>query len=79
MQEAETGGKSTAQALGGKIQEAKAHLELKLVRDTKGSRAKRDPYRYTMGLQTDGRDNTLTGSTEKAKVISTVFCTSCDM
>ena len=80
MQEAEAGAKSTAQALRGKIREAKAHLELKLVRDIKGSKVKRDTYRYNMGPQVDGRDNTATDNTEKAEVISTFFfCTSCHM
>lgn len=38
--------KSTAQALRGQIREAKAQLELKLMRDIKGSKVKRDAYRY---------------------------------
>lgn len=79
MQEAEAGAKSTAQALMDKIREAKARLELKLVRDIKVSKVKRDTYRNNMGLQVDGRDNTVTVNTEKAEVISTSFCTSCHM
>lgn len=79
MQEAEARAKSTAQALTRKIREAKARLELKLVRDIKVSKVKRDTYRNNMGLQVDGRDNTVTVNTEKAEVISTSFCTSCHM
>lgn len=79
MQEAEARAKSTAQALTGKIREAKAWLELKLVRDIKVSKVKRDTYRNNMGLQVDRRDNTVTVNTEKAEVISTSFCTSCNM
>lgn len=53
MQEA--GAKSTAQALRGEIREAKTQLELKLVRAIKGSRVKRDTYRYNMGPQVGRR------------------------
>lgn len=65
--------KSTAQALRGQIREAKAQLELKLMRDIKGSKVKRDAYRYNMGPQVNGRDNTVTDNTEKAEVTSIFF------
>lgn len=60
MQEAEAGAKSTTQAFRGKIREAKAQLELKLLRDIKGKEVKRDTYRYNNGLQVDASDNTVT-------------------
>lgn len=51
-----------------KSREFTAQLELKLVRNIKGSKVKRDSHRYNMGPQVDGRDNTV-----KVEVITSLF------